>query len=177
MKICKICKKNLLLSDFYWSKSNKSNLLTFCKTCSSNKGKKWRENNKDKANKAHREWAKLNKEKGLCAKCSNKSIKNKSLCINCWYRKVSLGNLGTQKYWKNLQELANKQKYKCIYTDELLVPGSNMSLDHIKSRKDRPDLINDITNVQWITQQMNQIKNELSHDNFIKLCKCIAERF
>ena len=114
-------------------------------------------------------------DKGLCKYCLIESLECSYLCEKHWYQRVSYQNLGTIKYWEQLKTIAEKQHYKCIYTDELLIPAFNMSLDHIKSRKRNPELKNCITNVQWDNKQINIIKNELSHDEFIILCKKITK--
>ena len=152
-------------------------LHNFCKDCCFIYHKKYRENNKEKIKQNRHEWEKNNKSKGLCSKCTNKSLNNNCLCEKHWYKKVLLSNLGSTKHWQFLKNLAIKQNCKCIYTDELLVPGKNMSLDHIIPVKQKPELKYDINNVQWITKQMNQIKNELSHEQFIELCNNISKKF
>lgn len=163
--------------NFTFHKTNKDNLQSKCNKCRNISSKIYRENNQEKVKSTRKKLYDQRRGTGICVKCNNKTLPNHSLCEEHWYRKTSLTNLGTTKYWKLIKELAENQNFRCIYTDELLIPAVNMSLDHIISRKDNPNLINDTNNVQWITKQMNQIKNELSHDNFIKLCKNISEKF
>ncbi len=84
---------------------------------------------------------------------------------------------GTVKYADELQALAEKQKWLCPYTNDVLIPSVNMSLDHIVSRKDDPSKSQDIKNMQWVTLQANISKSSFSHDSFILFCKKVSERF
>ena len=52
-----------------------------------------------------------------------------------------------------------------------------MSLDHIISNHDDPSKKEELENVQWVTKDINLIKNKLSHQPFIDLCKYIYEKF
>jgi hypothetical protein len=116
-------------------------------------------------------------ENGICFCCSKPQIPNCQRCIDCWFRNVSIVHFKTSKYKKILEDLAESQNYKCVYTDELLIPGTNMSLDHIISKFDDPSKTNDINNVQWVTKDVNVVKSKLSHIPFVELCGYIYKKF
>ena len=99
-----------------------------------------------------------------------------TFCYNHWFSSIA------SQYFKrseaiDLINLYEKQNRRCVYTGVLLIPSENMSLDHIVSRNDNPELTNDINNVQWVHKDINMMKTRFSHDGFIKLCKHIAKRF
>ena len=64
----------------------------------------------------------------------------------------------------------------CAISGEDLIPGANMSLDHIKPTSVYPDLKNDINNVQWVTKWVNVAKWNLDMDDFVKRCVNIVNR-
>jgi CRISPR/Cas system Type II protein with McrA/HNH and RuvC-like nuclease domain len=104
-------------------------------------------------------------------------MKNQSHCESCWYKIASLRHFGNIKMASKLKSLAGKQNFECIYTGEKLTPGPNMSIDHIIPQSIRPDLKKDIKNMQWVTRGVNSIKRNQTHDEFIELCRFIANRF
>lgn len=114
---------------------------------------------------------------GKCKACSKPPLKNLTVCLDHWFIKCATDNLKNPKLGPFLRELAEKQNYKCAYTDIPLEAGVNMSLDHIISRYDNPDLITDKNNVQWVHKDINFMKNRFSHENFIILCKKICQKF
>ena len=90
---------------------------------------------------------------------------------------MTRSHFGTTKFGTYLKDKAESQNYRCFYTDEILSPAVNMSLDHIISNHDDPSKKEDLENVQWVTKDINLIKNKLSHQPFIDLCKYIYEKF
>lgn len=153
---CDIC--NLILDVNLFSYHNGF----VCKICTSNRDK---------------ERTKKRTQLGMCRNCNKPPIYNLTLCVDHWFIQSSRGNLKTPKYAQALKDLADKQNYRCAYTDVLLIPGVNMSLDHIISKYDNPDLITDINNVQWVDKDINIMKNKFSHDKFLEICKKICQKF
>ncbi len=140
--------------------------------------KRWRQNNKERKNQYQRAWLVDRKEKRICAKCSNPVLKNhSSLCEIHWYKKVAERNTGSTKNWEFLKKLAEKQNYLCPYSGEKLIPGVNMSLDHKYPVSRFPDYEHNLENVQWVSIKINQIKRDLTHDEFIVLVKQIWDRW
>jgi len=177
MKKCCKCKRELDISNFYKNKTKKGGLCNVCKDCTKEKWAEWHKNNKDFINKCQRIKKKERTQNGLCRHCLNKQLSNSKLCKKHWFEDVSYHHFKTTKYGKLLEKLAKEQKYKCIYTDETLIPGTNMSLDHRISKFDNIAMAKDLNNVQWVTKDINIIKNKLSHQNFISLCKKIYIKF
>lgn len=101
---------------------------------------------------------------------------NLKSCLACWFANKAGNTLGSQgKFKTSIKDLIEKQNWKCTYTGELLIPGINASLDHIipvsKGGK------NKISNIQWITLQMNNMKTNMSHNEFILMCDRISTLF
>ena len=78
-----------------------------------------------------------------------------------------------------LKELWEKQEGKCIYTKiELILPVYNTradkiftaSLDRIDSKKSYIK-----GNVQYVSTAINYMKNDMSHENTVKICILIAK--
>lgn len=166
MKICSKCKQELPYTAFYKNSSKKDGYNYYCKEC---------QRPLDRiGSKKRRKYLVSN---NLCQQCGKYPILARNRCEKCFFEAVSTINFHTNKYGQVLHDLLIKQNFKCIYTDEILIPGQNLSLDHIFSRKQYPDLIYDINNVQWVTKLVNSVKNELSHPDFINFCKYIAKKF
>jgi len=75
---------------------------------------------------------------------------------------------------KDLQELLEKQKYKCNLSGlEIALCKENItaSLDRIDSDKGY-----EIENVQWVHRDVNLMKNKLDQNKFIEICRLIAEK-
>lgn len=158
-KQCKECKHILPVEEFHLKYKNIRERL--CKSCRAKQQKIIR----------------INKyNKNICKDCSDTRLTNSSYCYKHWFTSIAY------KYFKRSEDiylinLYEKQNRRCVYTGVLLIPSENMSLDHIVSRNDNPELTNDINNVQWVHKDINMMKTRFSHDVFIKLCKHIAKRF
>ena len=112
-----------------------------------------------------------------CKNCDKPSLKNRIYCFDHWFLQVSFRHFKSRKYGNELINLWEKQNHRCVYTNVELIPGDNMSLDHIISKYDNPDLAQYFNNVQWVHKDINSMKTRFSHDAFITLCKYISQKF
>lgn len=151
---CRTCLQILPIENFVSKRQ--------CKICKSKKNIK-RQSQRTKNN--------------ICVSCKNIKLKNSRYCFNHWFQNNARQNLKNSNLGIDLINLYEKQNCKCVYTGVELIPAVNMSLDHIVSRYDNKDLIHDINNVQWVHKDINVMKNRFSHENFVKLCKYIANKF
>lgn len=119
----------------------------------------------------------IRKISNICSCCGNEKLKKSVYCFTHWFCNNASKNLNNYNLGIDLINIYEKQNRKCVYSGVELIPSINMSLDHIVSRYDNKDLIHDINNVQWVHKDINVMKNRFSHDNFIKLCKYIANKF
>lgn len=177
MKTCTKCKKELSSTEFHKNNTKKDKLSNVCKSCSNIATREWQAKNREHHNKQQREQKVNRNKRGLCCHCLNKKLPTSTMCEKHWYEGVSRSHFGTTKFGTHLKEKAESQNYRCFYTDEILLPAVNMSLDHIISNHDDPSKKEDLENVQWVTKDINLIKNKLSHQPFINLCKYIYEKF
>ena len=113
------------------------------------------------------------REKGLC-RCG-KIATIGLLCENCWFKHTSLQRTGETENWLAIKQLLEGQKYQCFYTKRKLILGKNASLDHIIPTSKNGD--NSIKNLQWVDEQVNRIKNDMTHNEFIKFCHLISQSF
>ena len=116
---------------------------------------------------------------GLCAALGCDSIVyfSSNYCEDHYYKKVSVARMGSNQYGDALRDKAHDQKMICVVSGEDLIPGDNMSLDHIKPKSLYPELNSMIGNVQWVTKWVNIAKWTLGMDEFVKRCVSIANRY
>ena len=90
-------------------------------------------------------------------------------------------NLTVNITWRDLDEQWIKQKGKCFYTGISLIP-----LDDYKKRNRVNELSIDRIdnkfgyvkgNINFVSNFMNTMKDDLSHKEFIKICKDISKKF
>lgn len=116
-------------------------------------------------------------EKGQCGQCKLPIMPhNKYFCEKHWYIQAATDNLGSQSVenGKLLKNKMEKQNYRCPYTNELLIPGLNCHVDHIKPRSRFPELIHNIDNLEWVLDKVNMAKRNMTKEEFIEFCKIIA---
>ena len=116
---------------------------------------------------------------GLCAALGCDSIVyfSSNYCEDHYYKKVSVARMGSNQYGDALRDKAHDQKMICVVSGEDLIPGDNMSLDHIKPKSLYPELNSMIGNVQWVTKWVNIAKWDLGMDEFVQRCVNIANRY
>ena len=113
---------------------------------------------------------------GCCTQCPRPtSSPGLALCATCLLKSSARRWLGDSARWGELLSMFNEQGGQCTYTGEPLVIGLNASLDH-KIPRARGGA-NDIGNLHWITLRLNQVKRDLTHDEFIEVCLLVASRF
>lgn len=73
---------------------------------------------------------------------------------------------------RRLAQLMERQGYKCALTGEELTPKTS-GLDHIVPVKLGGE--NTIENVQFVTRDVNKMKNTLSQSEFVSICRKVVE--
>lgn len=129
------------------------------------------------------------KLKKLCKSCSNKKTENchrgwhRGIRIS-WFNKFKVGAETRGIYWDiNLDDVADlmeKQNSKCALSNLNIVfpeygtpsDGSMLaSIDRINSKKGYIR-----GNIQLVEKRINMMKQSLSQEEFIRLCKLIGEK-
>jgi len=151
-----------------------NNLCAYCGKPLQNNEKRACEICRKRQTEKNRKTQKTLIKNGRCPNCGNPATIGQK-CEKCWFKGISRYNTGVVKNWLAIKTLIEKQKYKCRYTGKELIPGVNATIDHIIPISKGGT--NDIENLQWVTERINRIKNDMDHDEFISLCKYISESF
>jgi len=93
-------------------------------------------------------------------------------CSTCFFKTAARNHTASSDNWKQLKSKFIKQNGCCIYTNERLILGDNASLDHIIPRSRGGQNI--VSNLQWVTKQVNGCKRNLTHKEFIELCRQVT---
>jgi 5-methylcytosine-specific restriction endonuclease McrA len=111
----------------------------------------------------------------LCLRCGAPAdpIRETDLiCLRCWFVHMARKATGSNRNGPVLQALWDAQHGRCAYTGAALVPGVNASLDHKLPRTRGGS--SERENLQWVTTRINSMKNNLTHDEFVSLCRLIV---
>jgi len=146
MKRCTKCGELKLLSDFHKRKSYKDGIMSWCKKCHNESGRKWATANSEKMNEHQRKWYSANpdksKEKHYKWRAANPDKARKiarKWDINHPEQKLKdghnrrarkMGNGGeiTIDKWKSLKE---HYKYTCLCCKRS-EPEIKLTIDHVK---------------------------------------------
>lgn len=146
-----------------------------CATCKNKvKSGRYCEVCKPKVTAASKQFYAKKKKRKICIWCDEPATLGR-LCWNCWFKSFSLKIFNTLSKGDELRKLFDQQEGCCFYTGTKLVPGQNASLDHQipTTQGGQPS----IENLRWVTTQINRIKNDLTHDEFVALCSNIHFKF
>ena len=129
----------------------------------------------DACNKRRAENRKKNyqkwKEQDLCCQCGKETLNNKNYCEKHYLMQVSYDRAGTSKFWKDLKLLMEKQKYKCVLTGTPISFDTDIELDHIVPKHRGGS--NELSNLQWVTKEVNSFKRARTQEELFELCKKI----
>ncbi len=110
---------------------------------------------------------------GKCYQCKEKATIGQ-VCYKHWFVRIA-SKMGSRSAGKALQDLWERGNRLCPYTGRTLIIGQNASCDHIipVSRGGT----HDVTNIQWVDVQINRMKTDMTHDEFVQMCGLIALRW
>ena len=114
----------------------------------------------------------------LCRNCRSPEIVTlgKILhCKTCWFKMMAQHKLGTAKRWRELRSLWDSQNGRCAYTGRELVIGVNASIDHILPSSRFPAKIMQLSNLCWADRKVNEIKRDMTRQEFLDLCAVVLE--
>jgi 5-methylcytosine-specific restriction endonuclease McrA len=77
---------------------------------------------------------------------------------------------------ETLEVLWGLQGGKCYLTGLPLVLGHNDAVDHVRSRRDHPELARDMRNLRWCERNFNRLKGTMTIEELLTFARSIIER-
>jgi hypothetical protein len=112
---------------------------------------------------------------GQCVQCgAPRDAAGGLFCTTHIFKQAAYRWLSDVTRWRDLRTAFERQGARCVYTGEALVLGINASVDH-KTPRSRGGA-NELANLQWVTWGVNRSKRDLTHDEFVSMCRCVTER-
>lgn len=180
MKICKKCKENLTEDSFHKDKNTKDKLSCYCKNCKKLLSKKYKWSNlndiqREKRKLSQYKYKEKNKSTGLCIRCKSEALNNSNLCEIDYLKAKSIQFTGSVENYKLIKEKLEQQNYLCKYSNKKIILGVNASLDHILPKSRYPEKEKDPNNLVWVDTHINIMKNNMSYEEFVDLCKLVLK--
>lgn len=120
----------------------------------------------------HRRYYNQRVLRGQCPSCA-KNAEVGIFCFTHWLKNVGVPHgLGNRKGIAVLQQLWVEQKGCCAVTGEVLVPGATASLDHVVPKSRGGD--SSKKNLRWVLLRINQIKWDMTHEEFVETCRKVV---
>jgi CRISPR/Cas system Type II protein with McrA/HNH and RuvC-like nuclease domain len=144
-----------------------------CELCRKKQAGYFARRNRTEANKQERERRRRRVEAGGCSYCTAKAVAG-CLCLKHWFWNKASVSVNNEVSREQLERLWEKQGGRCFYTGQKLIPGRNASLDHKLPRSRGGS--DDIRNLQWVLKAVNRAKTDLTHGEFVALCRAVVKR-
>jgi 5-methylcytosine-specific restriction endonuclease McrA len=138
-----------------------------CKQCQ----KKYKQN-------LYAKWKLINKCR-YCPKQATIQAGKKDYCIECWVDYIVKAMVRATKKRYHTPITADEIEYlveglynqliitpRCPYTNERLIPGENVDLDHKIPKIRAPELIFRLENLQWTSRTYNKAKADMTDGEF-----------
>jgi hypothetical protein len=120
---------------------------------------------------------------GICVSCGGADVilrpnpdSVQTVCEKCVFKSTAHRTFGTRSRWKDLQDILSSQDGKCPYTGIDLQVGVNASLDHILPKNRYPDLVSEVSNLEWVFNEVNLMKRDMTRDEFLSVIHLISSR-
>ena len=110
---------------------------------------------------------------GACVICGVQAVTG-TFCFKHWLKNIgSFHGLNRSNGGLDiLQQLWDEQRGHCALTARPLLPGVNASIDHIVPVSRGGQSVKD--NLRWVLTDVNRAKFDLSHDQFVELCRDVV---
>jgi len=191
-KSCTKCLKIKESNHFYSRRDRNSALSSWCKDCTKDYS---RQNPRqvDPANRkiihkryydkhpearvqhviTNRQRLATKRQCGYCLTCSSNHLPHSQYCLLCLCQLLVNTSCQRAKIRLTLTQrkslallLSTTVPLYCPYTQEPIVPGKNLHLDHKIPISIRPDLAADISNLQWVSKAYNYCKWDMTDAEF-----------
>lgn len=154
LKTCCKCKNRKESSEFSKDSTRCDGLRNLCKVCDYQRVVKKRSERKTK-----KRCADCHRDREIGCYCSKHYFENRCQ-KSLGKRDINLALV--------IKDKIKQQNYKCVYTGEKLILGVNAHLDHIMPRSRFPELANDVNNLEWVTDEINNLKGQLTKEEFLR---------
>ena len=117
----------------------------------------------------------------LCIKCPapclpslHTSPPTTRVCETCYFKRTASQTMGDRRRWSALRDKLVAQCWRCAYTGEAIVLGVNDALDHADPVSRFPERRADLSNVEWVTRDVNQMKWNRTRAEFLDIFQRVA---
>lgn len=126
---------------------------------------------------ASKQWRQERKEVGTqCMYCPAPRWHKSTSCRLHFVEKV-LNNFHISAHFsEQMARRLEEADFKCFYTDTVLIPGENASLDHVKPRSKFPHLVDCLDNLVWCDRTINNMKTALEVPDMLTACRKMLEK-
>jgi len=125
----------------------------------------------DKCNVIHHR--RINHLCKFCGSYGNIKLNKNYVCTVHYFKSLSSSVFNTTKFADELKNLFDKQDGLCAYSRRKLILGSNAELDHKTPQKRGGN--NNIENTHWVDSEINWMKSDLTHDEFLCFCAKVVD--
>lgn len=113
-------------------------------------------------------------KKGLCSRCGGQGLAGNTIdCEICILKQLAVRLWKKRNHWLKLKQLFEEQQGICPYLKQVLTIGKNASIDHIMPKSKGGT--HDMTNLQWVHCDVNIMKWNQTHEEFIQRICLIAK--
>lgn len=114
------------------------------------------------------------REQGRCVQCGGEAVTpGTKICLQHWLDSVASRTAHNRELGKDgtLWKIWQAQGGRCALTGAVLTPARGAALDHILPRSRGGT--NDPSNLQWITNEVNDSKSYHTEEEFLDLCRLV----
>lgn len=111
------------------------------------------------------------RDSGKCPQCGAEKFGTLTYCFTHWAHNTTKGS---REVRDALVAKWAAQGGRCAYTGVQLTPGVNASIDHIVPRSKGGEHCAE--NLQWVCKQINRMKTDMTHEEFVETCAVISEK-
>ena len=109
---------------------------------------------------------------GLCEGCGCRCDTESIYCEICCVKRATRRATVKVRMWREVQELFTGC---CAVTGVTIAIGTNAHLDHIMPKSLFPGLSGEVSNLQWVHEDVNMMKRNFTPERFLELCKNVVD--